>query len=414
VFVSPFDLNVEHGEIEQPLKPTIRFATPVFDGMGDRRGVLVLNYLGAALIRKLAEVARPFAGTTLLLNKKAYYLRGPTPQSEWGFMRGNDQTFATDHPAAWSCISENHDGQCRSAEGLVAFRTLNPKQAPRDASGGDAGLIVVAHTPPDVLEARPRELLRRLLLLYGVIILVLLPLAWYLAYVGSVRRAHERQLEESEGRLRTLSTQLITAQEEERRGISRDLHDELGQVVTSMTLDLQRAGQATDSGKKDELIGRALHGANCLLDRIQEIAARVRPAMLDDLGLRDAVQSLLSDFERRTRIIPQVKLDFNQSAVPPAVSANVYRILQEALTNVARHAKASEVSIGLLANSKSISLRVQDAGIGLDAALLNGQSLGILGMQERAELLGGAFSLKSAPGKGTEIEVVLPLDERAR
>src|SRR5205085_1745807 len=108
-------------------------------------------------------------------------------------------------------------------------------------------------------------------------------------------RSQEWQIAESEARLRTLSTQLITAQEDERRRLSRDLHDELGQVVTAVTLDLQRAAQAGDPAKKDDLIGRALHRTECLLDRIHEISLQIRPTILDDLGLKDAVQNLLSD-----------------------------------------------------------------------------------------------------------------------
>jgi len=409
VFVSPFDLNVEHGEIEQPLKPTIRFATPVFDALGTKRGVLVLNYLGEALLRKLAEVSHTFPGTMLLLNRDGYFLRGSTPEREWGFMLGHNQTFATDHPAVWASMTAQVKGQCQTSDGLFTFEALALNRAGSDAAVGDSGVIVVAHTPPDVLEARSGQLARRLVLLYGVLVFALLPLAWYLAYIGSQRKAHERQLEESEGRLRSLSTQLITAQEEERRGISRDLHDELGQVVTSVTLDLQRAAQAGDAAKKDEMIGRGLRGASCLLDRIHEISTRVRPPMLDDLGLKDAVQSLLSDFEQRTAIVPKADLRFEHEAVPAAVSAGVYRILQEALTNVSRHAETSEVFVSLHVASGRVALTVRDAGVGFDALALDGKRLGVLGMRERAELLGGIFTLKAAPGKGTEIHAVIPV-----
>src|SRR5262249_57582153 len=110
---------------------------------------------------------------------------------------------------------------------------------------------------------------------WGVVLGRVVGGAWYVGDADALRRAHERRLADSEARLRTLSAQLMTAQEEERRSIARDLHDEMGQVVTAMTLDLQRAAQATDRDKKGDLIGRALHGAEHLLDRIHEIAARV-------------------------------------------------------------------------------------------------------------------------------------------
>jgi len=201
----------------------------------------------------------------------------------------------------------------------------------------------------------------------------------------------------------------MTAQEEERRGISRDLHDELGQVVTSVTLDLQRAAQAAEVAKKDELIERALLGTGCLLDRIHEISTRVRPPMLDDLGLKDAVQSLLSDYERRSGVVPRVELDFQHAAVPDAVSENVYRILQEALTNVTRHAGAAEVFVHLHVTAAQVALTVRDAGIGFDPAVRDDKRLGLLGMRERAELLGGTCAVTAAPGKGTEVRVVIPL-----
>jgi signal transduction histidine kinase len=412
VFVSAFDLNVEHGQIERPLKPTLRFATPVFDGAGAKRGVLVLNYLGAALLDKLAEVSRTFAGTALLLNRQGHYLRGPAAEDEWGFMLGHDRSFAARHPEAWDRhVAVGKWGQFRTADGLFTYRTVHPPRTGNDPGAEDAELILVAHTPPAVLEGRSTGLLRRLLLFYTAVLLVLLPLAWYLAYVGSLRRARERQLAESEGRLRTLSARLMTAQEEERRGISRDLHDELGQVVTAVTLDLQRAGQAADPARKDELIGRALRGADRLLERIHEISTRVRPPMLDDLGLKDAVQSLLSDYEQHTGIAVKTDLHFEHRAVPDAVSENVYRILQEALTNVSRHAKAPEVSVSLHVLPDRVALTVRDAGAGFDPAARDGKRLGLLGMRERAELLGGTFAVAAEPGKGTEVRVVIPIAE---
>ena len=409
VFVSPFDLNVEHGEIESPIKPTIRFATPVFDDKGDKRGVLVLNYLGAALLDKLSEVSPAFPGAALLLNGKGYYLHGAAPEDEWGFMLGRDRTFGADHPAAWARFSGAERGQFRIADGLFTYRILGPHGTTTDIGARDATLIVVSHALPATLEAKSIQLLRRFLLLYGVVLLVLLPLAWYLALVGSLRRAQQRQLRESEARLRALSSQLISSQEMERRGIARDLHDELGQIVTAVTLDLQRAGQTPDAAKKDELVGRALSGASCLLDRIQEISARVRPSMLDDLGLKDAVQSLVSEFERRTGVVAKGELHFAQERVPATVSENVYRVLQEALTNVSRHARASEVCVGLNVAADRLVLTVDDAGVGFDPETVDTKRLGILGMRERAELLGGTFTLKAEPGKGTQIRVVIPL-----
>jgi signal transduction histidine kinase len=417
VFVSPLDLNVEHEQIERPLKPAIRFATPVFDRSGNKQGILVLNYLGAALIRKLGAVSVTFPGSTLLLNRGGSFLRGPDPADEWGFMLGHRRTFATYYPEEWPRLAGPEAGQFQTGRGLLTFRTLSPRPAPHSASeaedsdpdAGDPALIVISHIPPEVLDRQSTLLLQRLLVLAGAGLVLLFALAWYLAHAGALRRHQERQLAESEGRLRTLSTQLLTAQEDERRRLSRDLHDELGQLVTAVTLDLQRADRAGDREKTHELIARALRGTERLLASIQGIAARLRPTLLDDLGLKDAVQHLLSDHERRTGMAVHAELRFEQQPVPALLAENVYRILQEGLTNVSKHARCEEVFVGLRVAGGQVALEVRDRGVGLAAEALAGKGLGMLGMRERAELLGGTFAVKAAPGQGTEVQVVIPI-----
>ena len=419
VFISPFDLNQEHGKIEVPHKPTIRFGTPVFDDKGVR-GILVLNYLGAGLLGKLAQVSATFPGSVLLLNVDGYFLRSPDAQDEWGFNLGHQRTFATYYPDEWKRLIEVGNGQFQTDQGLLTVRTLYPgsdlQSIPGwpagDPDAGDPSLKVVSFTSAELLDRRSTLLLQRLLLLYGVILVVNLALAWYLAYAGAVRQRHERQLADSEARLRTLSTKLLTAQEDERRSLSRDLHDELGQVVTAVSLDLRRASQAGEPEKKDELVGKALSGTESLLARIHEISARVRPALLDDLGLKDAVQSLLSEFEHRTGILAKTELRFDGKDVPAVVRDNIYRILQEALTNVSRHAKATEVFVDLTVDGHKLDLTVRDPGVGFSPESLDGKRLGILGMRERTELLDGTFALQSAPGQGTEIQVTIPLTSK--
>jgi signal transduction histidine kinase len=416
VFISPFDLNQEHEKIEVPHKPTIRFGTPVFDDNG-LRGIVVLNYLGAGLLGKLAQVSATFPGAVLLLNVDGYFLRGPNPEDEWGFNLGHQRAFATYFPDEWKRLIQVGNGQFQTEQGLFTVRTLYPGADLQPIPGwragdpdvGDPSLKVVAFMSAQVLDQRSTLLLQRLLLLYGVILVVNLALAWYLAYAGAARQRHERQLADSEARLRTLSTKLFTAQEDERRRLSRDLHDELGQVVTAVSLDLRRASQAGEAGKKDELVGRALSGTESLLDRIHEISARVRPALLDDLGLKDAVQSLLSEFEQRTGILAKTELRLNGHDVPAVVRDNIYRILQEALTNVSRHAQATEIFVELTVEGQKLELNVRDPGVGFSPESLDGKRLGILGMRERAELLDGTFALQSAPEKGTEITVTIPL-----
>jgi signal transduction histidine kinase len=330
-------------------------------------------------------------------------------------MLGHDRTLATYFPDEWPRLAANS-----GAKGAEQFHTprgqFNARALSLHANGTQkSDLFVVAHVPPSVLDGRAVQLLRRLLVLVGVILVLVLVLAWYLAFSWALRRQHERHLADSAERLHSLSARLLTAQEDERRSLSRDLHDELGQVVTSVALDLQRAAQVGDRERKDELIQRALHGANCLLDGIHEISSRLRPALLDDLGLKDAVQSLLSEYERRTGIITRAELSFARTpsgrdgGLPRVVSENVYRILQEALTNVSKHARANEVHVALSVGESAVALTVRDNGVGLSADAPDGKRLGIPGMRERVELLHGVFELKAEPGRGTEVQVSIPL-----
>jgi signal transduction histidine kinase len=419
VFISPFDLNEEHGKIEEPYKPVIRVATPVFDNSNRPRlrGIVVLNYLGASLLSKLSEVSTAFPKSAWLLNRGGYFLHGPTPADEWGFQLKHSRTLTTYYPEAWKEISSSDEGQFRTVDGLFTYRVLQVRPKGQvivstdnpDPDAADPTLIIVAHVPPDVLDGRATALLRRLLLLGGIVLALMFGLSWYLGYAGALRRHHEQRLAESESRLRNLSAQLMTAQEEERRSIARDLHDEMGQVATAMTLDLQRAAGAIDSEKKNDLIGRALHGAERLLDTIHEIAGRIRPSLLDDLGLKDAVQSFLSDYEHRTGITVSADLNFEPSDLPANVSENIYRIMQEALTNVAKHALASAVSVRVSRMNDRIMLRVRDNGIGFEPAGVDGKRLGLLGMRERAELLNGTFTVQAEAGKGTQVSVELPI-----
>jgi len=121
------------------------------------------------------------------------------------------------------------------------------------------------------------------------------------------------------------------------------------------------------------------------------------------------VQSFLSDFEHRTGIVTHAALSFDQAQPTAVVSENIYRILQEALTNVAKHARAREVYVDLRVDAKAAALAVRDEGSGFDPAGVDGKRLGILGMRERAELLRGTFVVRSTPGKGTSVEVNLPM-----
>jgi signal transduction histidine kinase len=160
------------------------------------------------------------------------------------------------------------------------------------------------------------------------------------------------------------------------------------------------------------LLQRAIHETDELLRSLHVIASRVRPSLLDDLGLSEAIDGHLTEYERRTGIKVLCRLSVEQAAhIPPTIGENVYRILQEALANIASHAQTKEATVSAEVEDGWLHMQVQDRGCGFDLENLADTSrLGVLGMRERVELLNGQFQLTSRPGEGTTIRIAIPLE----
>jgi len=239
-------------------------------------------------------------------------------------------------------------------------------------------------------------------------VVALLSFSW--ARSWEIRRLHALHVAESESRLRHLSRALLEAQETERRNLSRVLHDELGQLVTAIRLDLGSLERKQSNSEANSLLHRAIEETDQLLHSLHEIASRARPSVLDDLGLKDAIETFISEYQRRTGVSVTSHLSFEQDKIPTTIGENAYRIVSEALSNVATHAKVGEVEVTMESDDDSLRISVQEAGVGFETQDLEASTrLGILGMRERAELLNGEFNLVSSPSKGTQILVELPL-----
>jgi PAS domain S-box-containing protein len=226
------------------------------------------------------------------------------------------------------------------------------------------------------------------------------------------RLAAEAELQESYERLRALAANLEAVREEERTQIARELHDQLGQALTAMKFDL--AWLTDRLVQKDATLAQKAKAVTAQMDTmiktVRRIATELRPGMLDDLGLAASIEWLARDFEKRTGIMCEVSvpsLDLPLARVP---SLALFRIFQEALTNVARHAGAQLIEVQLGATAEALTLQVHDDGRGIQAGEIAGlHSLGLLGMRERAQRLGGTFDIRGVPGDGTIVTVSIPL-----
>jgi PAS domain S-box-containing protein len=226
------------------------------------------------------------------------------------------------------------------------------------------------------------------------------------------RRKWEHELEQSRKQLRELSNHLQTAREAERSKISREIHDELGASLTALKMDLSWHGDALakmDSKFAEKLTDMISKVDECI-GTVRKIATDLRPSILDNLGLWAAIEWQAQELQNRMKIPCDLKMSVQELDMQQDEATAIFRIFQETLTNVARHSRATKVTIQVDATEHDVHMKISDNGKGMsEAELLNTQSLGLLGMYERAHTFGGEFSIRSEPGQGTVVSVHMPV-----
>lgn len=227
----------------------------------------------------------------------------------------------------------------------------------------------------------------------------------------------EEKLTKSRERLRNLSGRLQSLLEEERTRISREIHDELGQSLTALKLDLSLIRRSLVSDGHAGHSAKVLaieRTANRIIRTVRRIATELRPGILDELGVAAAIEWMAKDFRERTGIACKVKLQRVDKVADAVRDTAIFRIVQEALTNVMRHAAASRVSVTLKRKGGTIIVEVRDNGIGIMERQISGTtSLGLIGIRERVRLLEGEVEISGKPGEGTLVRVTLPIGEEA-
>lgn len=229
-------------------------------------------------------------------------------------------------------------------------------------------------------------------------------------------RVQERtaQLVSANDRLSALSRQIIQVQEDERRHIARDLHDEIGQSLTAVKLNLQEIDDMVDGAPAGPLVKDSLSVLGQLLQRVRSMALELRPSLLDELGLREASKWYVTRQGARAGLTTTFEADSPWERMSEEIEIACFRVLQESLTNIIKHARATTVSVTLKQTHDCLDLRICDNGVGFspeEARLraLRGESTGLLGMEERLRLVGGTLTIQSARGTGTEVNAKFPL-----
>jgi len=228
------------------------------------------------------------------------------------------------------------------------------------------------------------------------------------------RKQAEGKLKESRQRLQTLSRRLVKIQENERRHLARELHDEIGQALTVIEMNLQALLESPAAGALARRLKASLTVVEHVQEQVHDISLNLRPSMLDDLGLEPALRWYTKRQAALAGLQAEVRVDPLEQRLDPMMETECFRVAQEALTNVVKHAKARTVTVELTRNDEQLHLSVRDDGVGFDVARLReqavrGASLGLLSMEERATLAGGGLQCHSTPGQGTEVHAWFPL-----
>ena len=222
-----------------------------------------------------------------------------------------------------------------------------------------------------------------------------------------VRRAAERRAEEHAARLQALSNKLLRVQEDERRALAQELHDQIGQLLTGLRFQLEAARERAPSPPLDDALALSTE----LLRSVRELTLQLRPRLLDDLGLQPALEWQTKLFQKQTGIAVELESSLPPNRLPAELETAVFRLVQEGLTNVARHSGANAAFVTVTADEVALQVEVSDRGRGFDAsaALARHDSLGLAGLEERVRLAGGRLHIFSQPGQGTRLHAEFSL-----
>ncbi|MGH9199876.1 MAG: ATP-binding protein [Vicinamibacterales bacterium] len=360
------------------------------------------------LSRGLSDVQTTVNGYVPVLDSSA-------EQDRVARLRAQTDVFATAMHEVLTQESSDRTGDARALLNLIVLpRREALIQATEDLQAlNRAAFIQYQADLAGLHSVAERQTWQRL----GVALVLSLGIAVFATlYASRLERRLVSQLEKDARNTRALqhlSTKLISAQEEERRRIARELHDEVGQALTAIKVELSLAQRTIDGDGGSPGLLEAAHAiTDGALHTVRDLSHLLHPAVLDDLGLPEAVEGYVRDFSKRFGIKADLRQDGIDARLAPEIEVAAYRMIQEALTNVAKHASATRCHVSLRRRKGIFEIMVEDDGAGFSPSELDGASarkgLGLIGMRERALQLGGFVFVDSRPGHGTWVRIELP------
>jgi C4-dicarboxylate-specific signal transduction histidine kinase len=464
VYISPMDLNIEHGQIEQPPKPMIRFGTPVFDRSGRKRGIFLFNYLGANLIRDFKRAAANISDHVMLLNSDGFWLSSPRRDDEWGFMYDNDRTFATAHPDAWQRIQAGESGQFHNEEGMFSFTTVYPllHAAGDHRPVGRIGSPVVnkgyywkavSRVSPQLLTTTPHYFFRRHMLLYAAM-LGLLALASALLARATVRHQQaatqvelERRVRGSlEGKVEERTRELKDTQAEKDRVVQQLIQAEkmaaIGTMASGIGHEINNPLYAilgmAEAIRDEEDISRCrgygrdiIKQSRRIAEIVRNLSGYVRPAAEHDLEPVDVNETLSEAVSMARRSLLSDHVEIRENLMPVSRLSAKSEEIQQAFFNVIRNGMQAMKGRGILEitsrqEGNRVWIRIRDTGVGIPAEHLGkiydpffttkgpdeGEGLGLYIVQQIVNKYAGTITLESKEGRGTVCTIQFPVGEK--
>lgn len=458
IFVSPFDLNIEHGRIEQPLKPMIRFSTAVFDRRGQKRGVIIFNYLGANLIQDIKNLVIDSPGFYMLLNSDGYWIIGMDLEDEWGFMYEGRKSRAlkNTNPSAWEKISESESGQFDHTEGLFTFTTVYPllegwksSTGSEEAFGTSAEIKkakeyywkVVSYIPKDFLITSAKESLSKYIYICIMIIVILGIGSWFLASVKVRKSVAVRELA---NRTEELGQANIRLQELDRlKGIfiasmSHELRTPLNSIIGFTGIILQGiTGEINEEQRKQLTLVK--NSANHLLELINDIIdlSKIEAGKVELLIKEFEISGLIRELEESFRVSVSEKglklsLEVPDRVIVKSDERRTKQILFNFVSNAVKFTNRGEIAIKSAKRDESVQVSVRDTGVGIKKEHMDrlfkafsrirnegvpfreGTGLGLYLSKKIADLLNGEIKAESEVGEGSVFTLSLPLPKEER
>lgn len=479
LFVSPMDLNIEYGRIEEPHKPMIRYATPVFDSKGLRRGIVILNFKAGCLldIVKRHQKEEKHGESYYLLNRDGYYLYHPDSSRQWGFMLEKDDRIQNDLPEFMPYLKE----QCSSSvflkvspsgkKMLFTHQKITPfvSQAqmislPDHSSGPISECKNTADRPywvlvstvseanimPLFMKYRASMVLFFGLLLFGGVVIAYF-LAWKISHpvqqlsnsaariaggdlsarvsvssgnelgkLGKVfndmAEALKKRQDQEKFFQRKLREEIVLAQERERKTLSQEIHDHIGQTLALLKMKIQgvKSKLPEDSMDITATLDENIELTNEMIRQTRTLIFDLYPIVLDDFGIIATIEWHTQQFAARTGISVTFEQTGNLIEPERSISVLILRVLKELLNNAFKHAETTNLQVLVLNTESAFELQVIDRGKGFNAVAYcrktqDFRGIGLLSIRESITGIGGEFIVDSSPGNGTTVTVKIPI-----